>query len=118
MQLMDTSAVESLLKDHLNLIDLLTPNIDELSFITNRVIKTTSDIEQSVETLKDMDKPYGVVVNKVDIGNDDMFEYLRENNIELLKKIPFSREIAENYSKGILYSSADKGLRTECLDLF
>ena len=39
-------------------------------------------------------------------------------NIELLKKIPFSREIAENYSKGILYSSADKGLRTEFLDLF
>jgi len=77
-----------------------------------------SDLIQSVETLKDMDKPYGVVINKADIGNNDMFEYLRENNIELLKKIPFSREIAENYSKGILYSSADKGMRTEFLDLF
>ncbi|OFY04508.1 MAG: hypothetical protein A2W93_04345 [Bacteroidetes bacterium GWF2_43_63] len=67
-----------------------------------------SDLKQSVETLADMNKPMGVVVNRAGIGNSDVYNYLKEKKIPLLMEIPFSREIALTYSKGLLISAMDE----------
>lgn len=61
-----------------------------------------SDLRQSVETLKQLEKPYGVIVNRAGLGNHDVFSYLKEENIPLLLEIPFSREIAGYYTNGQL----------------
>ena len=77
-----------------------------------------SDLKQSVETLSQMNKPLGVVVNKSGIGNTDVYTYLDEKDIPLLLEIPFSREIAKAYSKGILITSTDEDQRNHFLELF
>jgi len=47
--------------------------------------------------------PFGVI-NRDGIGNNDIYEYLNQEQIPLLAKIPHQREIAELYSRGeILY---------------
>ena len=61
-----------------------------------------SDLKQSVDTLKTMGKPCGVVVNRDGLGSDAVFHYLEEENIPLLMRIPFDREIAKMYSTGRL----------------
>jgi MinD superfamily P-loop ATPase len=61
-----------------------------------------SDLQQSVETLKQMDKPFGVVINRSGIGNTNVSAYLEDEDIELLLEIPFSREIARVTSEGKL----------------
>ena len=58
------------------------------------------DLKITVELLKDLKIPFGVIVNKADLGSDEVFHYLRENNIELLGKIPFSNDYAKNYASG------------------
>jgi len=58
-----------------------------------------NDLKQSVETLKTMDKKYGVVINRAGLGNDEIYNYLKVNKITLLYEIPFDREIASHYSK-------------------
>ncbi len=63
-----------------------------------------SDLKQSVETLRQMKKPFGVVINRAGMGDHSVEGYLQEENIELLLEIPFDREIAILYSKGILVS--------------
>jgi MinD superfamily P-loop ATPase len=60
-----------------------------------------SDMQHLIEMLKHLGKKFGVIVNKAGIGNDDLLEYCKEEKIQILMKIPFSLEIAKQYSKGI-----------------
>jgi MinD superfamily P-loop ATPase len=61
-----------------------------------------SDLKQSVETLKTIHKPCGVVINRAGLGDHKVYEYLKENSIPVLLEIPFDRDIAGIYSKGDL----------------
>jgi len=61
-----------------------------------------SDLKQSIETLKKLNKPYGVIINRADLGNDELLSYLKTDNIDLICSIPFSRQIASSYAKGKL----------------
>lgn len=61
-----------------------------------------NDLKLSVDTLKELNTPCGVIINRADIGDNSVTEYLQENNIQLLGKIPFDRRVAEKYSEGNL----------------
>lgn len=66
-----------------------------------------SDLKQSVETLKSINKPYGVIINRAGLGNNDVFKYLIKNEIPLLLEIPFNKQIAVLYSDGKVVSESD-----------
>nr|WP_321356963.1 ATP-binding protein [uncultured Draconibacterium sp.] len=63
------------------------------------------DLKITVELLKEIHKPFGVIVNKAGLGNNDVYRFLDNNNISLLGKIPFSKAYAENYSRGELFEN-------------
>ncbi len=63
-----------------------------------------SDMKIIVELLRELNKPFGVVVNKSGIGNNEIYEYCNSQNIKIIGEIPFMREIAINYSKGQIIS--------------
>lgn len=56
------------------------------------------DFKLALEVVREMEKPFGVVINKTGIGNDELKNYLQKENIMVLAEIPFSREIAKQYS--------------------
>lgn len=60
------------------------------------------DLKLAVETIRKLNLPFCVVINKYGIGNNDVENYCKENNIDIAGKIPQSRHIAETYSKGEL----------------
>ncbi len=62
-----------------------------------------SDLRQSVETLKTMNKTYGVIINRAGLGDNAIYEYLKQEHIALLMEIPFDKDIASYYSKGELF---------------
>lgn len=64
-----------------------------------------SDLMQSVDTLKSMDKPCGVIINRADLGNKDIYDYLQLENIPLLMTVPFEKKIAISYSNGELLTN-------------
>jgi len=66
-----------------------------------------SDLQQSIATLRKINKPCGVIINRAGIGNNDVYDWLQENNIPLLMEIPFKKEIAGIYSVGELVSATD-----------
>lgn len=68
------------------------------------------DLKITVELLQELKKPFGVVVNKAGIGNSDVYEFLKENEIELLGEIPFSKEFAQKYSSGELLKNIPEKL--------
>ncbi len=58
------------------------------------------DLTLAVETVRLLNLPFGVVINRADAGDDRVVRYCREQNIRLLLKIPELRKIAELYSRG------------------
>ena len=77
-----------------------------------------SDLKQSVETLKTMNKPFGIVLNRSDIGDKTVKDYALSEDITLLLEIPFKKEIAVKYSGGKLVSSDDPDLAKQILAVF
>ena len=61
-----------------------------------------SDLRQSVETLKTMDKTCGVIINRADIGDSRVKSYLEEEQIPLMAEINYDPVIARTYSEGRL----------------
>jgi MinD superfamily P-loop ATPase len=75
------------------------------------------DLRLAVEMLRVLSLPFGVVVNRADMGDDKVFEYCKAEGIDILLEIPDDRRIAEAYSRGLLavealpeYGSAFEGL--------
>lgn len=66
-----------------------------------------SDMKMVVELLREEAIDFGVVVNKSGIGNDDIYDYLKEESIPLLAKIPFTKERAYLYSNSKLIVDHD-----------
>lgn len=59
-----------------------------------------NDLILAVEVLRKLGIPFGVVINRADLGNDKTQQYCQKENISILMKIPFKKEIAMAYSKG------------------
>lgn len=76
------------------------------------------DLNIAVELVKKLEIPFGIVLNKAWESSKIINEYCDERNIDILMEIPFSRNIAQAYSKGILPVEADEDLKKEFGDMF
>lgn len=77
-----------------------------------------NDLKLAVNVLVQIGVPFGVVINKYDETFTQLEEYIIENKINLLLKIPFMIEIAQCYSKGELPSQVIKNYRQMMEELF
>jgi MinD superfamily P-loop ATPase len=59
-----------------------------------------SDLKISVEILKQLGKPFSVIINRAGLGNNDIYKYLSSENISVSMEIPFDKGVAELYSGG------------------
>jgi MinD superfamily P-loop ATPase len=59
-----------------------------------------NDLMLAVEVLKKLKIPFGIVINRSDLGDGKTEDYCKSQDIPVLMRIPFKREIAEAYSKG------------------
>lgn len=91
---------------------------DYVILITEPTPFGLSDLKQSVETIKTMNLPYGVVINRAGLGDDKVHSYLKENGIPLLLEIPFDKEIAARYSKGEIIAESRPELQEQLLKIF
>jgi len=60
------------------------------------------DLKLAVEAAKILGIRHGLIINRADMGNDDVRHYARAENIPILLEIPFQRSIAEMYARGEL----------------
>jgi len=59
-----------------------------------------NDLKLAVAVLIKLKIPFGVIINRCGLGNNEVEKYCQGRDIKVLMKIPFSREIAESYSFG------------------
>ncbi len=70
-----------------------------------------SDLRQSVETLRELKKEFGVVLNRSDIGDGRVEGYIAQESITLLAGIGYSEAIARTYSEGGLVTDNDPAMK-------
>lgn len=59
-----------------------------------------NDLSLAVEVVRKLKIPFGVIINRSDLGNKKTDEYCTGENIPILMRIPFSKKIAGIYSRG------------------
>lgn len=70
------------------------------------------DLKLMVELLRELNKPFGLVINKAGLGNNDVYSYINDENIELLGEIPFSKTYASSYALGRLIQNVPDNFRS------
>ncbi len=58
------------------------------------------DLRLTVAMLKMLDIPHALVINRVDLGDTGVEEYCQQENIPLVGKIPWDRELVQFYARG------------------
>ncbi|MGA1796994.1 MAG: 4Fe-4S binding protein, partial [bacterium] len=64
------------------------------------------DLTLAVDMVRELGIPFGVIVNRVGIGDDRVHEFCRREAVPILSEIPDDRRIAEVYSRGGLVVDA------------
>lgn len=75
------------------------------------------DLKLAVAVVRELEVPFGVVVNRYGIGDDRVHRYCEQEGIPLMLEIPDDRRIAESYSRGEILVDALPEYRPLFIDL-
>ena len=99
------------LNNHINIIDAppgtscsmvaSVEGTDYCILVTESTPFGLNDLKLAVNVVRSVGVPFGVVINKYDRNFPGIENYCDQENIPVLLKIPFDRNIAELYSQGI-----------------
>ncbi len=77
-----------------------------------------NDLRLAVDTLRELKIPFGVIINRSDIGDQQVQDYCQKENIPVLMTIPMDRNIAVAYSKGYTIVETQPAYKKKFLELF
>jgi MinD superfamily P-loop ATPase len=79
-----------------------TKDADLVILVTEPTPFGLHDLKLAVDTMKKLEREFGVVINRQGIGNIEVMDFCQKENIPLIAEIPDDRRIAELYSIGEL----------------
>jgi MinD superfamily P-loop ATPase len=77
-------------------------DVDYAVLVTEPTAFGLHDLKIAVSLVRNMNIPFGVVINRVDEEENMIDLYCKDENIDILGRIPFSRKVATLYSQGKL----------------
>ena len=92
-------------------------NSDFVLMVTEPTPFGLHELKLGVEAVKILGIRHGLIINRADMGNDDVRYYARTENIPVLMEIPFQRKIAEIYASGELLVEAVPQWKNDFLEL-
>jgi MinD superfamily P-loop ATPase len=72
------------------------------------------DFKLAWEAFEPYGKPMAAIINRAGLGDKRVYEFCKEHGLPVLAEIPYRRDIAEHYSKGLVLAELDQ----ELADLF
>jgi MinD superfamily P-loop ATPase len=74
--------------------------VDFVLLVTEPTPFGLNDLKLAVGLVREMNLTFAVVINRSDIGDDEVEKYCEAENIDVVMKLPDDRRIAEAYSSG------------------
>ncbi|MGD8439623.1 MAG: ATP-binding protein [Holophagae bacterium] len=90
---------------------------DTVVLVTEPTPFGLNDLRLAVETVRTLDLPCGVVINRSGAGDDRVHAYCAAEQLDILAEIPDDRRIAEAYSRGLPIVEAVPETRSIFADL-
>ena len=87
---------------------------DHVLLVTEPTPFGLHDLELALETVRSLEIPCEVVINRAGLNGSATEEFCRQRGVEIVAEFPDSRRVAEAYSRGELASEKDPEIR----DLF
>jgi MinD superfamily P-loop ATPase len=75
-------------------------NVDFVILVTEPTPFGLHDLKLAVQLTEELGLPRGVIINRNGIGDDAVEHYCFENNLPILMRIPFEREIGQGVAQG------------------
>jgi MinD superfamily P-loop ATPase len=76
------------------------------------------DLKLAVGAVDILNIPRGLIINRSDLGDDQVREYARTLDLPILMEIPFDRQIAEAYSRGNMIVDVMPEWKAKFLELY
>jgi MinD superfamily P-loop ATPase len=86
-----------------------TKDMDYIILVSEPTLFGVHDLDLVVQTIKQLNRPFGIIINKAEKNNTIIDDYCKENAIEIIAKIPIQDEIAHTYARGGLIVENVKG---------
>jgi MinD superfamily P-loop ATPase len=93
-------------------------DVDFVLLVTEPTPFGQNDLELAVAMVRELDRPFAVVINRCDIGDSRVKDYCRIEDIPVLLEIKNQRAIAEATSRGALLVDALTGYDTLFVRLY
>jgi len=75
------------------------------------------DLDLAYQMCQKLEVPAGVVINRADVGNEEVDKYCKNSDIPILMRIPVDKEIARAYSEGIPFVEVKPEYKQKFRDL-
>lgn len=75
---------------------------DYILLVTEPTPFGLNDLKLAADAARELRIPFGVFINRADIGTGDTVKYCEKNAVPILGRIPDDRRVAEAYSRGEL----------------
>jgi len=75
--------------------------VDEADFVllvTEPTPFGLNDLKLAVDTMRQINKPFAVVINRQGLGDDKVENWCKSENITIATRIPYDRQLAEQYA--------------------
>lgn len=92
-------------------------DVDYIVLVAEPTLFGMHDLKLMVRLVRELNKQFGVIVNKAGLGNDDIYTYLTNEKIDLLGEIPFSKEYASLYAEGNITTSVPENISKSYLQI-
>ena len=79
-----------------------TKDADFVILVTEPTPFGLHDLKLAIETMRKLERDFGVVVNREGIGNNEVMDFCQQEGIPVIARIHDDRRIAELYSRGEL----------------
>ncbi|MBT3278523.1 MAG: P-loop NTPase [Phycisphaerales bacterium] len=86
-------------------------NTDYVVLVTEPTPFGLNDLKLAVKAMRKLQLPFGVVINRANMGDSKTRDYCRDQGIPILSQIPDLRPVAEAYSRGELLSAVSESYR-------
>jgi MinD superfamily P-loop ATPase len=93
-------------------------DVDYCILVTEPTPFGLHDLRLAVDVVRQLSIPFGVVINRCDVGDNGVESYCLSESIPVLLKIPFEKNIAILYSKGIPFVMQMPDWKNEFTNMF
>lgn len=92
-------------------------DVDYLILVAEPTLFGLHDLKLMVELSQNLNVPFGLVINKAGLGDDAIYQYIKDEDLDLLGEIPFSKDYASLYAKGDIVDNVPEEIETAYIEI-